>query len=436
MSVTRLPVLILLSLSLLAGGIAAQEDDAWDEDGWEDDPWSAPEETGLQWTGFIEGALGTRFDRDNALGRQSTLEEIRLRLETEWSNDKIELSLKGDVLYDQFEENLTGDFRELTAAGKPFSSVDLKIGRQVLTWGIGDLLFLNDLFPKDFVGFFAGRDDEYLKAPSNSLRITQYNQFINIDFAWTPKFTPDEYIRGERFSFFNPFAGTIVAPKPRFGAAKPSRNFDNSEFALRLFRTLKGVEYALYAYRGFYPTPSDFRNPAQPAYAKLMSVGASVRASVWSGLWNAETSYYFSRDDSSGTNPGLPNEQLRFLTGFEREWFKNFTVGVQYYLEWTRDHDKLLRNSPAPRFEPDEDRHLLTARFTYRVKLDTLTWSLFAFVSPSDKDYYLRPVVNYRISDAWNVAGGLNLFGGDERYTFFGQFEDATNGYLRVRYSF
>ena len=56
------------------------------------------------------------------------------------------------------------------------------------TWGTGDLVFLNDLFPKDFVSFFAGRDDEYLKAPGDALRITHYSKAVNIDFVWTPVF--------------------------------------------------------------------------------------------------------------------------------------------------------------------------------------------------------------------------------------------------------
>ena len=431
-----LPLLLLGAVSAFAQDSGTDDNDnSWDE-GWEDDPWSEPEQTGPQWTGFVEGAAGTRFERDDAVGRRTTLADVRLRLETEWAPESLTLSLKGDLLYDGFEENFTGDFRELAIAGSPIKSLDAKAGRQVLTWGTGDLLFLNDLFPKDWVSFFAGREDEYLKAPSNSLRLTQYNQFLNIDFAWTPVFEPDNYIRGERFSFFSPLAGTIVAPVPPLGADKPSKNFSNGEFALRLFRTINGVEYALYGYRGFFKGPSDFRDPANPRFAPLTSIGASIRRPLWSGLWNAETAYYFSRDDSSGRDPGLPNDQLRFLTGFEREWITNFTVGLQYYLEWTQDYDELIANSPTPQFAPDEYRHLLTTRLTYRAMQDTLIWSLFAFWSPSDQDYYLRPVVNYRFSDAWNFTAGMNLFGGDEPSTFFGQFEDATNAYLRVRFNF
>jgi len=427
-----------LWLALATAGAAAQNDDwddDWDDD-WGDDEWSEEESGGLTWSGFAEGALGSRWDRDPNLNRYGTLAEARLRLETDYTTDAYTLSFKGDAVLDGIKKELDGDFRELTIAGRPLASLDAKAGRQVLTWGTGDLLFLNDLFPKDFISFFAGREDEYLKAPSNTVRLTQYNSIMNIDFAWTPTFTPDEYIRGERFSFFSPFTGSIVAPEPPFGAERPSRNFENGEFSLRLFRTVKGVEYALYAHRGFFKNPTDFRSFPQAGFAPLTSFGGSVRRPWWSGLWNAEFSYYMSRDDRDGTNPALPNDQLRFLTGFEREWATNFTVGLQYYLEWTRDHDRLIENSPFPEFEPEEYRHVLTTRFSYRAMQEKLTWSLFAFVSPSDRDFYLRPVVNFRYDDAWNFTAGLNLFGGRDDFTFFGQFEDANNVYVRVRYNF
>lgn len=433
-------------LALTAGLAVAQDqpaaqggDDPWAataDDSW-DDAWADPEtKAGLAWSGFAEGAAGSRWNRDPAVGRKTTLADLRLRLETQWSGEQLTLSLKADGLYDGYDENLTGDFRELAIAGSLATSLDAKAGRQVLTWGTGDLVFLNDLFPKDWVSFFAGREDEYLKAPSNTLRLTQYNGVLNIDFAWTPKFTPDNYLNGDRFSFFSPAAGTVVAPNPPLGAEKPDTDFSNGEFALRLFRTIRGVEYALYGYRGYFKQPSDFRVAANPRFAPMDSLGASIRRPAWAGLWNVEAAYYFSRDDRSGNNPAIPNDQVRFLTGFEREWLTNFTVGLQYYLEWIQDYDAQVRNSATPQYEPDEYRHLLTARLTYRAMQEKLIWSLFGFVSPSDQDYYLRPVLNYRYSDAWNFTAGLNLFGGDKNYSFFGQFEDNSNAYLRVRRNF
>ena len=58
------------------------------------------------------------------------------------------------------------------------------------------------------------------------------------------------------------------------------------------------------------------------------------------------------------------------------------------------------------------------------------------FYSPSDGDFYLRPVFTYRHSDAWSITAGASLFGGDDEHTFFNQLQDASNAYLRFKYSY
>lgn len=415
-------------LLLMPLGAFAQ-DDLWDDDDWGD------EEQSSTWSGFVEAGIGRRFSADPLIDSNTTLEELRLRLESDWQVGKATIGLKADAAYDGVESDWKLDARDLSISWS-MGSTDLRLGRQVQTWGTGDLVFLNDLFPKDFVSFFAGRDDEYLKAPGNALRLTRYSDVVNLDFVWTPLFEPDVYLTGERFSFFSPLAGQNVAPRPPLSASKPKESFANGEFALRLFRTVEGREYALYAYHGFFKQPNALTPAFAPTFAPLAALGASVRQTLGVGLINAETSYYASLDDRDGSDPLLPNDQLRLLLAYEWEARPSFTVGLQYYLEWTLDHDALIENSLAPQFEPDEHRHLLTNRLTYRAGRDKHTWSLFTFYSPSDEDAYLRPTYSYRHDDHWTVAAGANLFAGQKEHTFFAQLQDASNAYLRIRYNY
>ena len=422
-------------VALLPALAFAQEDDPWADDDWGDDEW-ADESAGMAFNGFVEGALGTRFDEDPLVNQRETLGELRLRIESQWQPGGTTIGLKADLGYDVVADDWLAEFRDLSISFSPARSLDLKIGRQVQTWGTGDLLFLNDLFPKDFVSFFAGRDDEYLKAPGDAVRATWFNDAVNVDFVWTPVFDPDIYLDGERFSFFFPLAGGNVAPDPPLRAVRPDESFDTGEFALRLFKTVKGREYALYGYRGFFKQPTALTTDFRPTFAPLNAWGASLRQPAGPGLVNVEASYYDSRDDRSGDNPLLPNSQVRFLAGYEWEAAAAFTVGLQYYLEWTLDHDALLVNSPAPAFEPDEYRHAITNRLTYRADRDRYTWSLFTFLSPSDRDFYVRPSLAFRYSDQWTFTAGANLFGGDQPQTFLSQLDDASNAYIRVRFNY
>jgi hypothetical protein len=109
------------------------------------------------------------------------------------------------------------------------------------------------------------------------------------------------------------------------------------------------------------------------------------------------------------------------------------TLSGQYYLERTLHHDRLLAAALSPQFEPERNRQLLDIRLNYLMNQDRVTLGLFGFYSPSDRDSYLRPTLDYRIDDRWSLSGGANLFGGKAQHTPFGQLEDASNLYLRVR---
>lgn len=439
---------VVLALVLLAGGPAraaapsgdppagtrAEEtraDQGWDDDQW-GEGWGTPGPS-LVLTGFVEAGLGGRLRQDEAVEDSLTLAETRWRLEVEHVRPRLRLGFKGDAWYDEVDTGLHGQRRELLIAFTR-GPADVKLGTQVLTWGTGDLVFLNDLFPKDFVSFFAGRDDEYLKAPSDAARLSVYGDTLAMDLVVTPRFAPDDYLRGERFSLFWPPAGGIAAPG--YSAHRPDDWPGDSEFALRLFATRGGTEYALYGYRGFFKQPSRRLADGRLGFAPLDAWGASLRRPLGPGLFNTEFAWYRSRDDAGGDDPAIANSQLRYLAGYEWEAAARFTLGLQYYLEWTLDHDALVEASPDPDREPEEYRQVLTTRLTWRSAQARLTASLFAFVSPSDEDYYLRPGLVWRHSDRWSWTAGANLFGGERIHTYFGQLEDNSNVYARVRFSY
>ena len=48
----------------------------------------------------------------------------------------------------------------------------------------------------------------------------------------------------------------------------------------------------------------------------------------------------------------------------------------------------------------------------------------------------MRPNVNYKVSDNLAVETGANVSFGDYPNTFFGQFQNNTNIYTGLRYSF
>ncbi len=99
-------------------------------------------------------------------------------------------------------------------------------------------------------------------------------------------------------------------------------------------------------------------------------------------------------------------------------------------------HDRFMQSLPPGTFAQDKNRHTFTVRLTQLLLKQNLSLFLFRFYVPSDGDAYLRPIVHYKVSDSWTATVGGNIFTGDNQTTFFGQLEDNSNVYARVRYSY
>ncbi len=403
------------------------------------------EEAGISIHGFADVRAGARI-QDDAYQRGTSLAETRLQLQIERIGDYVSIHTRTDLLHDDIPgtgsldiEKGSGaiDLREAYMLLTVFQDADIKLGRQVMTWGTGDLLFINDLFPKDWQAFFTGRDTDYLKAPSDALFVSFFPSAFSIDLIYTPRFDPDRYISGDRISYWNPALGRRAGRDAVADPELPDEWLEDHEIAARLYANVAGMDTALYFYDGYWKSPSGFDPEAGRATFPALSVfGASARGSIGQGLVSLEVGYYDSSQDSSGTDPYVPNSEIRALAGYEREVARNLTMGLQYYLEHMMDYDAYkpgLAEGQPPR---DRDRHVTTIRLVKRAMNQNLTLSFFACYSPSDKDAYMRPTAAYNISDAWTVSAGANIFTGEHPHTFFGQFEDNSNVYGSLRYSF
>jgi hypothetical protein len=384
--------------------------------------------------GFAEARQGWRL-QDDPFEKDESVSEFRMQIDLSKEFEVGTAKLKGDLVGDRVLEEVSGEIRELKFSFSPFDYMDVKAGRQIQTWGTGDLLFINDLFPKDWESFFIGRDDEYLKAPSYSLRASLYFDIINIDISYSPLFNGSVYIDGSRLSYWN--GSRMAGEDSIFNDHERNSFFSDDEISLRLSKTVNGIEMALYGYEGFWQTPEGKdQGTGRGIYPRLRSAGGSLRAPVLGGIGNVETGYYDSYQDSTGDDPLIRNSEVLFMGGYERELGRDLTGGIQYYLEWMMDYSEYESSLPAGAPQKDEYRHVLTFRLTKLMMNQNLRLSLFTYYSPSDNDVYFRPKVHYKVSDRLAVEAGGNIFSGKDNHTFFGQFKDNTNAYAGTRYSF
>jgi hypothetical protein len=386
--------------------------------------------------GFLQGNYSFNTAGSNPDGGDVKLAEERLQLKLDASKDPVHVFVKADGWYDHIAQKWDSEVREGYVdytAGK----WDARIGRQVITWGVGDLLFINDVFPKDYAAFFSGRPLEYLKEGVDGAKIGIYPGFASFEFVAIPFFTANSFPSPERFWMFDPMPDVTDRKK-----VKPSVTLENTELAVRAYRDIAGFDASVYFYRGFFRQESMMPdNPMMPTkltlfFPKLSVYGASFQGRALDGVLSLEAGYYDSREDRAGTNPMIPNPQTRLLIGYQRQMWEDFTLGVQYYGEFMHEYSNYVQSLPAGFPQERRFHELTTIRLTQFLMNQTLRLSFFAFYSPSDGDYMLNPEIKYNFSDHVWSAVGANIFGGGNRASQFGQLDKNDNVYVQLRYEF
>lgn len=383
--------------------------------------------------GFVQGNYSVDTDTSNPDGKDFKWASERLQIKLDANNEAFHFFLKTEAFYDHLNEEAEIELRE---GYVDFSSSmwDMRLGRQVITWGLGDLIFVNCVFPKDYEAFFSGRPMEYLKKGVDGLKVGIYPSFASAELVIVPFFEPNNFPDPKRFHMFD-----LMPSVANRNEKEPAATLGNTEIAFRVYRDVAGFDASLYFYRGFFRQPSmSMTSPSiiDLFYPELSVYGASLQGRALNGVLSLEAGYYDSRKDRNGTDAMIPNSHSRYLIGYQRQMWEDFTIGLQYYGEYMHDYSEYEKNLPSG--FPQEKRYhdLVSARLTQFLIHQTLKLSFFVFYNPSYKDYLLNPEVKYNFTDSVWAAVGANIFGGGEKWNQFGQLDKNDNIYLQLRYEF
>lgn len=398
------------------------------------------EEAKLPLHGFLQGNYSARVSRKDTDSLESgdfLVAEERFQLETEkYSPDgNSHFFLKADFFHDAIDGKTDTELRE-GYINLNLDPVNFRLGRQIITWGLGDLIFINDVFPKDWSAFLSGRPLEYLKVGVDCAKIELKSEKISGELVFIPLFQPDRMPSPNLFFLFYPFPGILPTEDP------PEKTIENTELALRLYRRIADIDVSVYTYRGFFRTPAlqpdSLPTPSAVIfhYPDLISYGLSLQKNFLDGVTSLEIGYYDSKDDKKGIDPFIMNSHTRILIGHQRQLWTDCTLGVQYYGEYMYKYNNYKDTLPLVFYRQDKVRETATLRLTQFLDYQTWQISLFGFYGISEKDYFIIPEVKYKVNDHLWVALGGNILGGKNNMTFFGQFDGNDNIYLSTRFGF
>jgi hypothetical protein len=399
---------------------------------------SAAEAAEVEVHGYLLGTVSSRMggqplntgEKNNWL-----LAEERLQVELSTESDEGNTALTGkiDFINDHVSANADIDVRELY--GEYIADAfELRIGRQMLTWGVADRLFINDVFPKDWAAFFSGKPLEYMKIGSDMAKISVFGDTWDAEIALIPIAQYDVTPQTDRFVVYSMPGVT--------GTQARDKTISGSEAAIRLHKAFGNVDMALYAFTGFWHQPDKGMSGSNAIYPRLNVFGFTAQDTLFGGVLSLEGGFYQSVNDTSGTNALIANSQYRYLIGYEREIATDVTLGLQFYGELMHQHAGYFA-SAQPAFnaglgpEPQPaHRKIMTVNLRALWLNQTLTTSLFAMMVGDGGGRMLNPDIHYAVSDELSINAGGHVFQGGPDSWMLGMMKHDDNIYMNVKWSF
>lgn len=386
--------------------------------------------------GYLEPAYGVKSSDEEPISRRNVLKEMRLMLQKKLYGDRgevLDVSLLATT--DDSQNNSDLELREGSLFLPVTRSLEIKAGRQVMSWGPSQFEFINDHFTKDFTSFFIGRDLEFLKAPEDAVKLSYFGESANVDLIGSPNFEPDRLPRGEVIPVYNPGLRRLTASDSAPNVREPEDSVDHGEYHIRLHQTYGRWEAALYGYRGFVGQPAGWDGNTT-FYPELASAGFSLRGPFMDSVVWLEGSYDDIRDDLAGDTVNLPTDRAKVGVGLRYRTSPTVSYMVQAITAKQLDAGTYRSRLPSNHPDKHEYRNRLQVATTRTYWSDRLTLTLRGFAGLTEEDWYSRTSLNYEWSDAVTISGGGLFYGADYDFTRFGALDENDMGYVRIRYGF
>lgn len=288
---------------------------------------------------------------------------------------------------------------------------DVRIGQQIITWGVADALRLTDIIsPMDYTEFLA-QDYDDIRIPVGGLRIRYSTEKWCLEAVAIPV-----------SSFFilptddkNPWSvGSIPI------SDEPAKKLCNMEYGGRLSFFLSGIDFSLSALHTWNKQPVLCN--AVGEYRRMTMLGADMSLPVGRFVVRSEIAEYLDEAQSATSVDVIPRAaSTNALIGIDWYAGNDWSLSAQYshrYVAWG-DH----RNSG-----------LATLRISKQMLHNTLVLQSFAYVDVTNGGIYDRLNADYALNDQLHLIVGYDFFHADRG--MFIIYDKNSEVFLKLKYSF
>lgn len=337
-----------------------------------------------------------------------------------------------------------------------FQSFDLRLGRQIVRWGVLEGARITDeINPLDFEEFILREvQDRYI--PLWSARANLYIGATKTEFLWVPDLEPHKPAPpGSEWEQLQSLENIELPPQ----------TFLNSEWGLRISGPLGQWDAALSYFYHWDDFPVAFRTFREnfefglspevnfnPRLTRVHSIGGSLSKGFPSFVFNTEAAYVIGK--RFGTRFGRFNpiagvvdvdENLRLTLGELSRDYVKYGAGAEFNLFGAQvalmaQQQYLIRHESE--IIQDEFDTVFSAFFRKSFLSDSLALETLVLYFTNDDEYLIRPKATRRIRSNVLLIFGADIFEGEiggplpGEFNFIGFFKNNDRIYVEVSYGF
>ncbi|MDD7596421.1 MAG: DUF1302 family protein [Prevotella sp.] len=381
--------------------------------------------------GFLDTyhALRTTGNADWMASRTRARGEVRLE------KGATALFVSLNAIYNGILKDRTGI--ELREAYLSYTkgNLDLRVGRQIVIWGVADALRLTDcVSPIDYTEFLA-QDYDDIRMPVNGLRAKYTLGAITAEAVCNPVTNFAVIPTDLRNPWAMRLPNTSLPYSIDLESGKPEKRLKNMEYGGRITVNLSGVDFSVSALRTWNKLPAlrmgmttDGKSlHIDGRYHRMTMLGADCSLPIGQFVIRAEVAKYI--DEAQNAAMGCEVEcrnALNALIGID--WYpgNDWNASLQYCHKYTSGN---LERLPIYRHAG-----IATARLAKELLQNTVKISSFAYIDVADGGIFNRLSTTYSLNDQVELTAGYDYFHADKgMFKMYGKNSEA---WVKLKYSF
>ncbi len=348
------------------------------------------------------------------------------------------------MLYHYWSDSLDLQLRELYL-DLFFDNFDLRIGRQQIVWGKADGVFITDVVsPLNLTEFLLPDFDE-IRTGITAVKFNYYIGNHTLELIWLPSFTPVQMPRASSIWYAQP--DFLIQPTFDWSNSEIKPSLENSEIFAKYTALTSVVDIEIMGGYTWDDTPTmhvqkefqvspETQQPMltginiSPEYHRLFLGGGSFSSEIKGIILRGEAAYYngkyFQTEDPTAEDALIQKDYLHYVAGLDFN-IGSVKLSTQFIQKYILDYNDFMKEN--------EINNTATFMARYDLFRETLHLELFSYIGLTNKDALIRPKISYDFDNSFSILGGMNIFVG-ETDGQFGQYQDNTMLYLKIKYSF